>query len=65
MEIQSGVFGFSCIISIEGSIYKYHNKYQSVVRNEETVKMDFHSYFSDDSAQNVAPTFDHMEMFIQ
>ena len=64
MEIYSEAFGFNHTLSIEGSDCEYHNKYHNDERNQENVKMDFHSHFSNDSAHNSATTFEHMNKFI-
>ena len=53
-EIRSEAFGFNHTLSIEGSTYQYHNKYQNARRNQSNVKMDFHSHFSYDSDPNAA-----------
>ena len=59
--MQSESFGFNRSLSIEGCSCDYHT--QSLNNNDDisSVKMDFHSFFSDDSLQNAATTFEHMK----
>ena len=64
MEILYESFGFKFTLFIEGSTCECHNKYNNDVINEGKVKVDFYSYFSDNSAPNVANTFKHMKKFI-
>ena len=64
MDIQSESFGFNRTLSIEVSTCEYHNKYRNDIINEANLKMDFHSNFSADSAQNAATTFEHMKKSI-
>ena len=64
MEIHSEAFGFNCSLSIEVSIFEYHDKYHSGVSNDGKLKMDFHSHFLDESDQNADTTCEHMKIFI-
>ena len=45
MEMKSQAFVFNHNISIEGSTYEYHDKYNNDVSNEGNAKMDLHSHF--------------------
>ena len=65
MEIKSEAFGFNHTLSIEGSTCEYQNKYHNDEINQVKVKTDFHSHFSDDSAQNTDTTIEHTKKFIQ
>ena len=56
MENQSEAFGFNITISIEGSTCEYHNKHHNDKSNGGKVNIEFHSPFSDESAQNAATT---------
>ena len=61
-EIQSEHFGDNATLSIEGCTLQYHNKSVHVNDSnlEKTIRMDFHSHFSDHSRQDAATTFEHM-----
>ena len=64
MEIQSQEFVSNRTLPIEVSTCEYQNKYHNDVSNEGKLKIYFHSHFLDNSVQNTATTFDHMEKFI-
>ena len=59
MGIHSQAFVFNHILSIEVITYEYHDKYCNDVSNEENLNMEFHSHFSDESAQSTATTCEH------
>ena len=54
MGIHSEACVFNLTLYIEGSTYWYHDKYCNDVINKLNVKMEFHSHFLDDSAQNLS-----------
>ena len=60
MEINSEAFCFNQTLSIEVSTCEYQNKYQNDEINQGNMKVDFHSHFSYDSAQNADTAFDHI-----
>ena len=49
---------------MEGITCEYHYKDQNDVSNKSNMKIDFHSRFLDESAQNSATTCEHMKGFI-
>ena len=73
-EIQAGHFGYTASLSIEGctilqfdlsKLAKYEAGEVGLEELQQSIRMDMHSYFSDDSKQDAACSHDNMECLIK